>query len=52
MTPAAMGWAYRGNVERVEEAVAGMGPDHLRQVSAAAALLGDAADQELGRRAS
>jgi hypothetical protein len=51
-TQHAMGWAFRGTVERVEDVVGSMSPDHLRQVSAAAALLGDAADQELGRRAS
>ncbi|GII57288.1 hypothetical protein Pth03_56770 [Planotetraspora thailandica] len=47
----AMFWAYRGDIAQVETTVAGMSPDQLREVSAAAALLGAAADQELGRRA-
>jgi hypothetical protein len=48
----AMFWAYRGDLAQVEATVAGMSPDQLREVSAAAALLGAAADDELGRRAS
>lgn len=47
---AAMGWAYRGDLDNVRAGLAGMGPEQLRELSAAAAALASLADEELGSR--
>lgn len=47
---AALGWAYRGDLERAGGALAKMDPDQLRELSAAAALLASLADEELSSR--
>src|SRR5687768_15197979 len=36
---AAMGWAYRGDLDALRDVLAGMEPEQLQEVSAAAALL-------------
>ncbi|GGK90394.1 hypothetical protein Ppa06_58030 [Planomonospora parontospora subsp. parontospora] len=46
----AMGWAYQGNLARLEEVLARMDAEQVRGLSAAAALLEGAADAELARR--
>ncbi|MFD1546990.1 hypothetical protein [Nonomuraea guangzhouensis] len=47
---AALGWAYRGDLERAGDSLAKMDPDQLRELSAAAALLASLADEELSTR--
>ncbi|RBQ21577.1 hypothetical protein DP939_02375 [Spongiactinospora rosea] len=46
----AMGWAYRGDLEKLAAALRGMSTEQLREVSAAAALLASTADEELAGR--
>lgn len=47
---AAMGWAYRGDLDNVRAGLAGMSPEQLRELSAAAAALASLADEELSSR--
>lgn len=47
---AAMGWAYRGDLAQLQHALHAMGPDHLRELSAASSLLASLADEELTTR--
>lgn len=47
---AAMGWAYRGQIENVRAGLKGMGPAQLRELSAASAMLASLADEELSGR--
>lgn len=47
---AAMGWAYRGDLDNARASLAGMGPEQLRELSAAAAALASLADEELSTR--
>ncbi|GAA1024080.1 hypothetical protein Aple_095260 [Acrocarpospora pleiomorpha] len=44
---AAMGWVYRGDLDRLHEVLERMTPDQLQELSTAAALLGSAADEAL-----
>lgn len=46
----AMGWAYRGDLDQTRAALAGMQPEQLREVSAAASMLAALADEELTTR--
>ncbi|WP_433355599.1 hypothetical protein ACQP25_17170 [Microtetraspora malaysiensis] len=46
----AMGWAYRGDLEQLRSSLATMSPEHVAELSAAAALLTSACDEELQRR--
>lgn len=46
----AMGWAFRGDVEKTRAALANMTPDQVREVSAAASMLAALADEELSTR--
>ncbi|MFI6509179.1 hypothetical protein ACIBCT_16355 [Streptosporangium sp. NPDC050855] len=46
----AMGWAYRGDLEKTREVLAEMSPEQVAEVSAAASLLGSVCDEELLRR--
>ncbi len=45
-----MGWAFRGDLEKLREALDAMSPELVAEVSAAAALLGSACDANLARR--
>lgn len=47
---AAMGWAYRGDLDQTRAGLAGMSPEQLRELSAAAAALTSLADEELSIR--
>lgn len=47
---AAMGWAYRGDLAQTKAALAGMSPEQLRELSAAASLLASLTDEEMGSR--
>lgn len=47
---AAMGWAYRGDLDQARGALAVMGPEQLRELSTAAAALASLADEELSNR--
>lgn len=47
---AAMGWAYRGDLDATRKALIPMGPEQLRELSAAASLLAALADEELSTR--
>ncbi|MDX3100466.1 hypothetical protein [Nonomuraea angiospora] len=44
---AAMGWAFRGDLVNTRAALAGMTPEQLRELSAAASLLAAVADEAL-----
>jgi hypothetical protein len=44
---AAMGWMYRGDLTNARAAIAGVAPDKLLQVSAAATALAAIADERL-----
>lgn len=46
----AMGWAYRGDLGQTRQALKGMSPEKLRELSAAASMLGALADEELSTR--
>ncbi|MCK2219715.1 helix-turn-helix transcriptional regulator [Actinomadura sp. ATCC 31491] len=46
----AMGWAYRGDLDQTRKALAGMQPEQLQEISAAATLLAALADEELSTR--
>ncbi|MBB2909311.1 hypothetical protein FHS43_000557 [Streptosporangium becharense] len=46
----AMGWAYRGDLEAARKALATLPPDHLQEISAAAAVLASLADETLRER--
>ncbi|MFI7468163.1 hypothetical protein [Nonomuraea sp. NPDC049646] len=46
----AMAWAYRGDLGQTRQALAGMGPEQLRELSAAASMLAALADEELSSR--
>ncbi|WP_062441523.1 hypothetical protein [Herbidospora daliensis] len=48
---AAMNWAYRGNLPRLQTALARMTPEQLRELSSAAAMLSSTADRVLGEKA-
>lgn len=43
----AMGWAYRGDLDQLHVVLATLTPDHLRELSTAAAMLSSAADDVL-----
>nr|WP_062336160.1 hypothetical protein [Herbidospora sakaeratensis] len=47
---AAMNWAYRGNLERLQITLARMTPEQLRELSTAAAMLSSAADDVLAEK--
>ncbi|MGI5292762.1 hypothetical protein ACQEVF_56955 [Nonomuraea polychroma] len=46
----AMGWAFRGEVERTTTTLADLSDDHLREIAAAAEMLSTAADSVLTSR--
>ncbi|MFI7449562.1 helix-turn-helix domain-containing protein [Nonomuraea sp. NPDC049714] len=46
----AMGWAYRGDLDQLQHALAAMGAEQLRELSAAATLLASVADEEMSSR--
>jgi hypothetical protein len=46
----AMAWAYRGDLAAARNALKSMGPDQLRELSAAASMLAALADEELSTR--
>jgi transcriptional regulator with XRE-family HTH domain len=46
----AMGWAYRGDLDQLQHALAAMGAEQLRELSAAATLLASVADEEMSTR--
>jgi hypothetical protein len=45
-----MGWAYRGDLEQLRARLEKMPPEFVAELSAAAALLTSACDEELRRR--
>ena len=47
---AAMGWAMRGDLDNARNALRGLPPDTLREVSAAAAALTSLADEVLAEK--
>lgn len=47
---AALGWAYRGDLTNTQAALASRDPEQLREISAAATLLANLADEELTTR--
>lgn len=47
---AAMGWAYRGDLDQTRTALKSMQPEQLRELSAAATMLAGLADEELSTR--
>ncbi|WP_433382768.1 hypothetical protein [Streptosporangium sp. CA-115845] len=47
----AMGWTYRGDLEAARQALAALPPDHLQEISAAAAALASLADEALTQKA-
>jgi transcriptional regulator with XRE-family HTH domain len=46
----AMGWAYRGDLDQLQHALAAMGAEQLRELSSAASLLASVADEEMSTR--
>lgn len=48
---AAMGWAYRGDIDKARHFLAKLSPEHLSWVSASASLLASLADEMAERRA-
>ncbi|MEV4287378.1 hypothetical protein AB0K40_17880 [Nonomuraea bangladeshensis] len=47
---AAMGWAYRGDIDGTRTALKRISPEQLRELSAAASMLAALADEELSSR--
>ncbi|WP_433426322.1 hypothetical protein ACQP1V_43305 (plasmid) [Microtetraspora malaysiensis] len=46
----AMGWAYRGDLQQLQATLGAMTPEHVAELSSAAALLTSACDEDLRRR--
>lgn len=50
MAQTAMGWAYRGDLDKTRRSLAGMSPERLRELSAAATMLAALTDEEMSSR--